>query len=73
MQITSAENFTQTRELILHIICNMILHKYVFHDRYEHKLCKIIFIKAVILNEPYFFKIFPHIFFNPCILIIHFV
>ena len=54
--LKTLENFTQICELILHIKCNLLLHKYVLNDRSEHKLCKIILIKYAISNKKYFCK-----------------
>ena len=60
--LNALENFTQICELILHIMCKLLLHKYVLNDRNEHKFCKIILIKCVISNKTYLCKIFLHIF-----------
>ena len=61
--LNALENFTQICELILHIMCKLLLNKYVLNNQNEHKLCKIILIKSVISNKTCLCKIFPHIFF----------
>ena len=62
--LNALENFTQIYELILHIMCKLLLHKYVLNDRNEHKFCKIILIKCVISNKTYLCKIFLIYFFS---------